>query len=170
MGTLVDVYHLSLALLVVGSAVILVSLWYIMARLRHRRHLVCMSIKSPSTDPPLTIGGDKRGQMSRGNRRNYGGGENLTPYGTLRRQCERTGEEFTFFFKDTVLSQWHYCHFIVEGENYNTTEQFMMYQKAGEFILSCVIYFFIASQYHKLYRQSVTEKEKQRRKVLVHAC
>ncbi len=53
--------------------------------------------------------------------------------GLVTRTCERTKEEFTFFFgQQTVFSQWHPCSFTLDGVQYNCAEQYMMHQKAGE--------------------------------------
>ena len=39
--------------------------------------------------------------------------------------------EFTFFFTEaSPFSQWHRCHFVVEGHTFNCAEQFMMHGKA----------------------------------------
>lgn len=49
----------------------------------------------------------------------------------------KTGEKFSFFFgRDCVFSQWYGVEFKVDGVDYNCAEQYMMHQKAGEFLLS----------------------------------
>ena len=46
---------------------------------------------------------------------------------------ERT--KFTFFWNGTdILSQWYIAKFQVENVWYNCAEQYMMHQKAGEYV------------------------------------
>jgi predicted NAD-dependent protein-ADP-ribosyltransferase YbiA (DUF1768 family) len=48
----------------------------------------------------------------------------------------KTGEKFTFFFgRDCVFSQWYPAEFEVDGVEYNCAEQYMMHQKAGEWMV-----------------------------------
>lgn len=153
----VDLDQTYVVIAVLGSAVTLVGLWYISAKLRHRRQLVMAS--ATTHPPPETVGGDsKEGvgtadtrresrQRLRGRKRSGGGGGGAggggggaggggsleTSHGMAKKKCERSGEEFTFFFgRESVLSQWHSCQFSVDGEWYNCAEQYMMHQKAGE--------------------------------------
>ena len=54
---------------------------------------------------------------------------------TVVRTYDRSGETFTFFFgKECVFSQWHSAEFKVDGVEYNCAEQYMMHQKAGEWV------------------------------------
>ena len=46
-----------------------------------------------------------------------------------------TGEVFTFFYgTDTPFSQFHPAKFVVDGQEYNCAEQYMMHQKAGGWV------------------------------------
>ena len=60
-------------------------------------------------------------------------GEASIPGVTVRRS--RSDEKFSLFFdRDCVFSQWYSAEFKVNGVDYNCAEQYMMHQKAGEFL------------------------------------
>lgn len=136
----VDLDQVYLVLPVIGSAAALVGLWYLLAKLRHRRQLgVSMAAARPRSPlpPPETVR-DSEGQIPpRGGRRRSNGGRSggRSSQGIVTKQCQKTGEEFTFFWgPSTVLSQWYACEFTVDGVTYNCAEQYMMHQKAGEYL------------------------------------
>ena len=146
-----DLPEAFLLLFVLIFAAVLFSLGYMLAKSRQGRPSICMGLKLPcssSIQPyPVTLGRDsrldsgtreERKLMVAHHRKNNEGGKVVLPHGTLRKVCKRTGEVFTFFFRDTILSQWYICRFTVDGQNYNCTEQFMMYKKAGECVCVCV--------------------------------
>ena len=125
----VELDELYLVLPVLGTAVALVLLWYISAKLRHRRQASYMAtgpkIRVPETVPPLQ--GQRRG-------RSGGQGEARSSQEIVTKKCQRTGEEFTFFWgPNTAFSQWYPCIFKVDGLEFNCAEQYMMYQKACKF-------------------------------------
>ena len=52
-------------------------------------------------------------------------------------KSKTTGEEFVFFWQSTsIFSQWYPCQFTVGGLQFNSAEQYMMYQKACELCYS----------------------------------
>ena len=58
-----------------------------------------------------------------------------------RKQSSSDDETFTFFWgKKSPFSQWHPAKFTVDGVLYECAEQFMMHQKAGEYLSHCHIY------------------------------
>lgn len=50
---------------------------------------------------------------------------------------ENAAEKFFFFWKSkSPFSQWHKADFVVDDVEFNCAEQYMMYRKASELILS----------------------------------